>query len=268
VAKALTAISVENYKPSSVRREIADAGCRGLYLVVQPTGRKSFAVRYRVNGKPKKLTLPKGTTLAAARAAATAALLEVEKAVDPSNAKRSEKRAQQELAANTFQAVAVLTAARRDEARELIRDEIQGGDWILPAARNKTKLDLVRRLSGAAQTIVEAQAGIDDSSFVFSVSGKKAIASLSRYKRDFDKACGVTGWTLHDLRRTARSLMSRAGISSDHAERCLGHVIGGVRETYDRHEYHSEKKRAYEALATLIERIVHPPGGNVRQLRG
>jgi hypothetical protein len=42
-------------------------------------------------------------------------------------------------------------------------------------------------------------------------------------------------WTLHDLRRTARSLMSGACIASDHAERCLGHVIGGVRGTYDRH---------------------------------
>jgi integrase len=61
---------------------------------------------------------------------------------------------------------------------------------------------------------------------------------------------------LHDLRRTARSLMSRAGVPSDHAERCLGHVIGGVRGVYDRHEYHDEKARAYVALARLIDRIV------------
>ena len=63
--------------------------------------------------------------------------------------------------------------------------------------------------------------------------------------------CGVTGWTLHDLRRTARSLMSRAGSQSDHAERCLGHLVGGVRGTYDRHDYHEEKWRAFEALAAL-----------------
>ena len=68
----------------------------------------------------------------------------------------------------------------------------------------------------------------------------------------------MTGWTLHDLRRTARSLMSRAGIPSDHAERCLGHVIGGVRGVYDRHEFHAEKMRAYEALAAQIDRIVNP----------
>ena len=68
----------------------------------------------------------------------------------------------------------------------------------------------------------------------------------------------MTGWTLHDLRRTARSLMSRAGVDADHAERCLGHVIGGVRGTYDRHAYYDEKKQAFEALAGQIDRILNP----------
>jgi hypothetical protein len=52
-------------------------------------------------------------------------------------------------------------------------------------------------------------------------------------------------------------------VNSDHAERCLGHVIGGVRGVYDRHEFYDEKKRAYEALAAEIDRIVNPPAGNV-----
>ena len=56
----------------------------------------------------------------------------------------------------------------------------------------------------------------------------------------------------------ARSLMSRAGIPSDHAERCLGHVLPGIRGTYDRHEYLAEKGRAFEALAALVDRIVNP----------
>ena len=76
--------------------------------------------------------------------------------------------------------------------------------------------------------------------------------------RKLDEASGVKGWTLHDLRRTARSLMSRAGVSSDHAERCLGHVIGGVRGVYDRHEFHAEKKHAFEGLASQIDHILNP----------
>jgi len=52
--------------------------------------------------------------------------------------------------------------------------------------------------------------------------------------------------------------MSRAGVPSDHAERCLGHVVGGVRGVYDRHRYNEEMRQAYEALAALIARIVDP----------
>jgi hypothetical protein len=48
----------------------------------------------------------------------------------------------------------------------------------------------------------------------------------------------------------------------------LGHVIGGVRGIYDRHEYGREKLLAFEALAAQIERIVNPPASNVTALRG
>jgi hypothetical protein len=61
--------------------------------------------------------------------------------------------------------------------------------------------------------------------------------------------------------------MSRAGVPTDHAERCLGHVIGGVRGVYDRHEYHREKAQAFEALAGLIERIVTGTEGSVVPMR-
>jgi hypothetical protein len=57
--------------------------------------------------------------------------------------------------------------------------------------------------------------------------------------------------------------MSRAGANADHAEMCLGHVIGGVRETYDRHEFYAEKQRVYEALAAQLRSIVEPAPANV-----
>ena len=74
-------------------------------------------------------------------------------------------------------------------------------------------------------------------------------------------------WGLHDLRRTARSLMSRAGVRPDIAERTLGHVMGGVEGIYDRHQFNEEKARALTALAALIERIVNPPAKNVVSLK-
>jgi len=68
------------------------------------------------------------------------------------------------------------------------------------------------------------------------------------YGDDVDKIT-VPGWTIHDLRRTARSLMSQAGVAPDHAERALGHVIGGVRGVYDRHAYRTDLLRS----AGLVE---------------
>jgi integrase len=144
----------------------------------------------------------------------------------------------------------LLTAARRSEASELPWTEIDGAEWTLPAERNKTKFELVRPLSKAALKVLPPKAG----EWVFGAG--KPITAFSRLKREFDETCDVYGYTLHDLRRTARSLLSRAGIDADIAERCLGHVIPGVRGVYDRHEYYREKQQAYEALAALIDRIV------------
>jgi integrase len=160
----------------------------------------------------------------------------------------------------------LLTSARRGEGAGLLWSEIEGTDWKLPAARNKVKADLIRPLSKAAQAVIAAQPHVDGCQFVFSNDGRRAL-SYSEPKRKFDLACGVSGWRLHDLRRTSRTLLSRAGVNSDIAERCLGHVIGGVRGVYDRHGFHAEMAHAYEQLAAQIDRIANPPAGDVVPLR-
>jgi integrase len=161
----------------------------------------------------------------------------------------------------------LLTAARRNEVAQMTWAELDGRDWTLPAGRNKTGVDLIRPLSRQAQAILAALPKAGE--FVWSTHGGAVpIGGFAQFKRRFDKASGTNGWAIHDLRRTARSLMSRAGVPTDHAERCLGHVIGGVRGVYDRHEYHAEKQQAFEALAALIERIVSGSQAGVVQLRG
>jgi integrase len=418
-AKKLTALGIKAIKPGDTRMEKRVPDSKGLYLIVQPSGRKSFAVRFRVNGKLKKLTLPRGITLAAARVGAATAWEEVEKGNDPSAAKKQAKHAQKVAAANTFQAIAesyleregkkkdgkrlrslewrrtllqrlvyptlgdqpitmirrkaiiellddiedgklscpdkktgkrkrivggavmahmtlaiirrimnwyavrdedyevpivrgmariipeehararvlkddelravwktaeqrpndpfaalvkfmLLTAARRSEAAamtwdEIIEDEEVGACWLLPAARNKVKVDLLRPLSKNAQDLLDARPRIEGCPYVFTY-GAKPVASFSQLKGDFDDACGVSNYTLHDLRRSARTLMSKAGVISDHAEQCLGHLLPGVRKTYNRDDFKPQKKAAFDRLAAKIESIVHPPGGNVRSL--
>ncbi len=150
----------------------------------------------------------------------------------------------------------LLTATRRDEAAEMPRSELSGDIWTIPAARAKEKRDHVVPLSKAAQRVLGAVPVIGDGKLVFTHDGRRPVGGFSKFKARLDKMSGTTGWRLHDLRRTARSLMSRAGVNADIGERCLGHVINGVRGVYDRHEYLAEKRQAFEALATLIHTII------------
>jgi integrase len=166
----------------------------------------------------------------------------------------------------------LLTAARRNEAAKMEWSEINGTDWCCPMERNKVGKaegdDLIRPLSEAARAVLKARPQIKDCAFVFTY-GRGPLQSFSKPKREFDALVAnelgksLPRWTLHDLRRTARTLMTRAGVPSEHAERCLGHVIPGVQGVYNQHKYQAEMTLAYEALASLIERIVNPPADNV-----
>jgi integrase len=161
----------------------------------------------------------------------------------------------------------LLTGARRTEAAAMPWAELDGADWTLPAPRNKTKLDLIRPLPLAALDVIGAKP--ESATFIFSNNnGANPVRGYGPLKLAFDDAITaqlrkndpeaqpLPNWTLHDLRRTARSLMSRAKVPADHAERVLGHVIGGVRGIYDRHEYLAEKRDALAALARLVDRII------------
>ncbi|AWI58993.1 tyrosine-type recombinase/integrase [Sinorhizobium fredii] len=102
MAKALTAKAIEAMKPASVRREIPDGGMPSLYLVIQPKRERdgkelppsmSWAVRYRFDGKPKKLTIGAYPAfgLADARKAAGVALRAVSEGRDPTAEKKLAK---------------------------------------------------------------------------------------------------------------------------------------------------------------------------------
>lgn len=86
------------------------------------------------------------------------------------------------------------------------------------------------------------------------------VAVLLNAAHEGDRAASqklkAVWWTLHDLRRTAKTLMARAGVRPDISERVLGHAIPGVEGVYDRHSYRDEKLDALERLAALVLRIV------------
>jgi integrase len=174
----------------------------------------------------------------------------------------------------------LLTAQRREEAAQARWDEIdlEAGTWTIPAARYKTKRANVVPLSPAARDvlaslprILPSAAGSDADApapgYVFTTTGNTPFSGFSKAKRTLDSASKTSDWTLHDLRRTARTLMVRASVRSDVAERVLGHVIGGVAGVYDRHDYVAEKRHALEALAAEIDRVLNPQPAKVVKLR-
>ncbi len=163
----------------------------------------------------------------------------------------------------------LLTATRRGEAAGLRRSELSddGRIWTIPGSRYKSGKDTVIPLSAPAQAIITAMPVLAGGDHVFSVDGSRPLGDFDGRKQEFDKACGVRDYVLHDLRRTSRTLLSRAGVVADIAEMALGHALGGVRGTYDRHAYESEKRVAFEALAARINQVVNSPGGNVIPLR-
>jgi integrase len=387
----LTDLKVRNFKPATQRVEVPDKAQRGLYLVVQPSGKRSFAVRYRLDGKPKKLTLTAGLTLADARRRASEIMYQIETGTDPRVAKRAEtakpdhtlqaiaerylrreggklrslphresalrrlvfpvlgarqidsirrgeitdlldkiedKQGQRSadlvlsylrrifvwhsLRDDSFlnpivpgmsrysisdnrrtrfldddeirllwQATAdierpcaavlrflLLTGARKSEATGLRRNEIDGDSWTLPKARHKNKRhNLTRPLSGEALAIVHAMPRIDRSPFVFTNNGTSPVDLSGAAARRFIRAIGIRGWRIHDLRRTARTLLSRAKVDSVVAERCLGHMPNGLIQTYDQHNFQTEMKHAFAELAALVKLIVNPPPANVTPMR-
>lgn len=162
-----------------------------------------------------------------------------------------------------FLRVALLTAQRRAKVVAMRWSDLDDkGVWTIPAEpREKTNAGSLK-LSELTLSLIRALPEVEDCDFVFAGRGKVPINGLSKAKRGLDAAMAeargapVDNWTVHDLRRTARSLMSRAGVRPDVSERVLGHAIPGVEGVYDRYSYDREKGEALAALTGLVSRIV------------
>jgi integrase len=147
--------------------------------------------------------------------------------------------------------------------------DIADGIWTIPTEpREKSNAGRLA-LPQVVLDIIEAQPVIAKNPYVFPGRGKIAFNSFSQRKAELDAKLPkqMESWTLHDLRRTARSLMSRAGVISEHAERVLGHAIPGVEGVYNRYQFDREKADALNKLAALVDTIVTPPTGNVVMMR-
>jgi integrase len=134
------------------------------------------------------------------------------------------------------------------------------GEWTIPAEAREKETAGTLLLPEAALAVIRAQPHLASNPYVFAGRGDGPYRGFSQAKTHFDsKLPDVKPWVIHDLRRTARSLLSRAGVRPDIAERVMGHAIPGVEGVYDRHSYRGEKAGALKRLAALIDSIVHRP---------
>jgi integrase len=151
-----------------------------------------------------------------------------------------------------------LLAARWDEF-DLDGKTEDGRVWRLPDVRTKTgeglDIPLVPEVVGWLRALKELSAG---SEYVFPqrrrdhrqrqphVGLDTLNVALERVEHN------LTSFTLHDLRRTARTHLAALGVRREIAERCLGHKIGGVEGTYDRHDYFDERREALTQWTNLL----------------
>jgi integrase len=162
----------------------------------------------------------------------------------------------------------LLTGQRLDKVLTIKWTDISPMKWpsneppvwtIATAPREKGNAGALQ-LPALALAILDKLPRFADNPYAFAGRGSSHMAYSGNPKIAFDAKLppDMPSWTLHDLRRTARSLMSRAGVRPDIAERVLGHAIKGVEGIYDRFQYADEKADALAKLADLIDSIVNP----------
>jgi integrase len=152
----------------------------------------------------------------------------------------------------SFTKLLLLTAQRYAKVNGIRWEDIKDDVWTVPQGPREKATGGSLKLPQMALDLIDRQPHLASDPYVFRT-------------RQFTNPKG-TPWVLHDLRRTARSLMSRAGVQPHIAERVLGHVQPGVSGVYDRHQYDVKKGHALALLAGLLANILRPES-NVVPLR-
>jgi integrase len=150
------------------------------------------------------------------------------------------------------------TGQRREEVARLQWEELDLGQrvWRLPRSRTKNAKAHVVHLSEQSMALLRR---LDRRGpYVFSPVGNKPFQTFSKAKRLLDQLSGVTGWRLHDLRRTCVSGMARLGIAPHVADKILNHqagTISGVAAVYQRHEFLAERRAALDLWGAHVSEL-------------
>jgi integrase len=152
-----------------------------------------------------------------------------------------------------------LTGQRREEVARLQWEELDLARriWTIPRSRTKNAKAHVVHIS--EQALAAVKRADRRGPLVFSLLGTKPFQEFSRAKRVLDQLSSVTGWRLHDLRRTCVSGMAGLGVAPHVADKILNHqsgTISGVAAVYQRHEFFAERRAALELWGAHVSKIL------------
>ena len=161
----------------------------------------------------------------------------------------------------------MLTGCRRENARTMRWAELDLGNrvWTIPGSKSKSARPYEIPLSRPMVAMLERLER--NGPYVFTRDGQRPIAGMADSKARLDSASGVTGWRMHDLRRTLRTGLARLGIVEEIAERAIGHSRSKLEQTYNVHEYRNEKAEALQRWADHVMGIVMAEPAKVVPLR-
>lgn len=174
-------------------------------------------------------------------------------------------------------ALLVVLGVRKTELTEAKWSEfdLNNAKWSLPGERSKSGVGIAIPLPPQTMTwLEELQIRACGSPYVFPSRriskqphmGKdtlnRAIAKLfgkepGKKEQPENKMGELTEFTVHDLRRTCRSLLAELGVPGHIAERCLNHKLKGVEGIYDRYDYFEERKQALIKVADIVEPFIN-----------
>lgn len=163
----------------------------------------------------------------------------------------------------------LLTAQRRQCLTTAKWSEIVGDTWYIREEPGEAKgTGQVLQLPPLALQILKNLPRIKGNPYVFGVEHKgehKPFNSFSQRKQELEELFPhpIPRWTLHDLRRTARTRLEDIGIDMQTGEVVLGHALPGVKRTYIRSQFKEKRADALLRLAQHIASVVglHPDEG-------
>jgi integrase len=151
----------------------------------------------------------------------------------------------------------LVTAQRRGEVLSMRWQDVDGSWWTIPAELAKNGLAHRVPLSRQALTILERLRKRAAGPWVFpSPTTDRPIENPQKAAERLRERSKVADLRLHDLRRTAASLMTGMGISRLTVKKILNHAERDVTAVYDRHSYDPEKRSALDGWGRRLDAIV------------